>query len=258
MYKRICFREGKTLIRVILWDIDNTLLSFDAAEKAALYKEFEEFELGEFNDEMLQCYVGINRKYWQALERGELTKPEVLVGRFVEFFKEYQLPVEKAPAFNERYQVLLGDTICFHDDAYNIVKSLKGKMLQCAASNGTKVAQVKKLKNSGLDQLFELIFISEDVGAEKPSIEFFDKVLGEASNWLIENEANLENAKEYRGALNLSEVIIVGDSLTSDILGGNNAGIRTCWYNPKGLINDTNAKVDYEIKDLHEVFDLIK
>ena len=246
------------MIRVILWDIDNTILSFDAAEKAALNKEFEEFELGEFNDEMLQRYVSINRKYWQALERGEITKPEVLVGRFEEFFKLYNLPVEKAAAFNERYQDLLGDTICFHDDAYNIVKDFKGKVLQCAASNGTKVAQVKKLKNSGLDQLFELIFISEDVGAEKPSIDFFDKVLTDASTWLCENEATcLESNGVYRGELKPSEVIIVGDSLTSDILGGNNAGIKTCWYNPKKLVNDMNVKVDYEIQDLHEVMRLI-
>jgi len=246
------------MIRVILWDIDNTILSFDAAEKAALNKEFEEFELGEFNDEMQQRYVSINRKYWQALERGEITKPEVLVGRFEEFFKLYNLPVEKASAFNERYQDLLGDTICFHDDAYNIVKDFKGKVLQCAASNGTKVAQVKKLKNSGLDQLFELIFISEDVGAEKPSIDFFDKVLTDASTWLRENEATcLESNGVYRGELKPSEVIIVGDSLTSDILGGNNAGIKTCWYNPKKLVNDMNVKVDYEIQDLHEVMRLI-
>lgn len=246
------------MIRVILWDIDNTILSFDAAEKAALNKEFEEFELGEFNDEMLQRYVSINRKYWQALERGEITKPEVLVGRFKEFFKLYNLPAEKAAAFNERYQDLLGDTICFHDDAYNIVKDFKGKVLQCAASNGTKVAQVKKLKNSGLDQLFELIFISEDVGAEKPSIDFFDKVLTDASTWLRENEATcLESNGVYRGELKPSEVIIVGDSLTSDILGGNNAGIKTCWYNPKKLVNDMNVKVDYEIQDLHEVMRLI-
>lgn len=246
------------MIRVILWDIDNTLLSFSAAEKAALYKEFEEFELGEFNDEMLQCYIEINRKYWQALERGEMTKPEILVGRFEEFFKLYNLPVEKASAFNERYQVLLGDTICFHDDAYNIVRGLKGKILQCAASNGTKVAQVKKLKNSGLDQLLELIFISEDVGAEKPAKEFFDKVLSEVSVWLENNEAKLTGVEGCQGELKPSEIIIVGDSLTSDILGGNNAGIQTCWYNPKGLPNDTNAKVDYEIKDLHEVLELLK
>lgn len=246
------------MIRVILWDIDNTILNFSAAEKDALNKEFEEFGLGEFNDEMLQRYIGINRKYWQALERGEITKPEVLVGRFEEFFSLYGLPVEKASAFNERYQELLGDTICFHDDAYNIVKELKGKVLQCAASNGTKVAQERKLKNSGLDQLLELIFISEDVGAEKPAKAFFDKALSDARAWLQVNEASLEGAEAYRGELKLSEVIIVGDSLTSDILGGNNAGIKTCWYNPKGLANDTNAKVDYEIKDLHEVFDLMK
>ena len=245
------------MIRVILWDIDNTILSFDAAEKAALNKEFKEFELGEFNEEMLQCYMGINRKYWQALERGEITKPEVLVGRFVDFFKVYNLPVEKASAFNERYQELLGDTICFHDDAYNIVKGLKGKILQCAASNGTKVAQVRKLKNSGLDQLLELIFISEDVGAEKPAREFFDKALAEVNDWLEANEEHLDGVEAYRGKLEPSEVIIVGDSLTSDILGGNNAGIITCWYNPKGLLNDTSAKVDYEIKDLHEVLGLL-
>ena len=245
------------MIRVILWDIDNTLLSFDAAEKAALKKEFEEFELGEFTDEMLQRYIGINRKYWQALERGEMTKPEVLLGRFEEFFKVYNLPVENAPAFNERYQVLLGDTICFHDDAYNIIKGLKGKVLQCAASNGTKVAQVRKLKNSGLDQLLDLIFISEDVGAEKPSKVFFDKALAEVEKWLQINEANLEGVEAYQGDLKMSEVIIVGDSLTSDILGGNNAGIKACWYNPKGLVNDTNAKVDYEITDLHQIYELL-
>jgi len=247
------------MIRVILWDIDNTILSFDAAEKAALNKEFEEFGFGAFNDEMLQCYMGINKKYWQALERGEITKPEVLVGRFEEFFKLYSLPVEKASAFNERYQDLLGDTICFHDDAYNIVKELKGKVLQCAASNGTKVAQVKKLKNSGLDQLLELIFISEDIGAEKPSKDFFDRVLKDVDAWLREHEASyLKSNGAYRGELQLSEVIIVGDSLTSDILGGNNAGIKTCWYNPKGLSNDLGVSVDYEIKDLNEVFMFIK
>ena len=232
------------MIRVILWDIDNTILSFDAAEKAALNKEFEEFELGEFNDEMLQRYVSINRKYWQALERGEITKPEVLVGRFEEFFKLYNLPVEKAAAFNERYQDLLGDTICFHDDAYNIVKDFKGKVLQCAASNGTKIAQTGKLKNSGLGELFDLVFISEDVGAEKPAKEFFDKALADV-------EAQI-------GAFQLDEVLMIGDSLTSDIKGANNAGVKACWYNPSGVPCDKEVQIDYEIKDLHEVYDLLK
>lgn len=247
------------MIRVILWDIDNTLLNFNAAEVVALQRGFEEFDLGEFNEEMLKCYTGINRKLWQALERGEITKPEVLVGRFEEFFNLYGFPVDKASDFNERYQELLGETICFNDDAYNIVKELKGKVLQCAASNGTKKAQTGKLKNSGLDQLFELIFISEDVGAEKPLKAFFDKALSDVDAWLGENESSLlGDTGAYQGELKLSEVIIVGDSLTSDILGGNNAGIKTCWYNPKGLSNDMNVKIDYEIKDLHEIFECMK
>lgn len=237
------------MFKIILWDIDNTLLSFDAAEKVALAKGFEEFQFGEFNEEMLKNYKEINHKLWRKLERGEITKPEVLVGRFEEFFPIYGISPEYAQKFDLRYQELLGDTICFHDDAYEIVKDLKGKFLQCAASNGTKVAQVRKLKNSGLDQLLDFIFISEDVGAEKPSIEFFDKAFAEIREWLkAHNQA----------ALNLSEVIMVGDSLTSDILGANNAGIKSCWYNPKGLKNDKSVQVDYEIKDLHEIYEILK
>ena len=185
------------MFKIILWDIDNTLLSFDAAEKAALAKGFEEFQLGEFNEEMLKNYKEINHSLWQALERGEITKPEVLVGRFEKFFPMYGISTEYAKRFDLRYQELLGDTICFHDDAYEIVKDLKGKILQCAASNGTKVAQVRKLKNSGLDQLLDLIFISEDVGAEKPSNAFFDKAFTDITVWLKEHD---------QGELNLSTI----------------------------------------------------
>lgn len=241
------------MFKVILWDIDNTLLDFDKAEVAALNKGFEEFGLGEFTEEMLKEYMVINKRRWQMLERGEMEKKEVVEGRFVEFFEGRGLPTDIAVDFNNRYQVLLGETICFRDDAYNLVKDLKGKVLQCAASNGTKVAQTGKLKNSGLGELFDLVFISEDVGYEKPAKEFFDKALGDSEEWLCEKGV-LATVEE----LNLSEVIIVGDSLTSDIKGGNNAGIKTCWYNPKGHVNDKGVQVDYEIKDLHEVYKLLE
>ena len=240
------------MIKVILWDIDNTLLDFDEAEVAALNKGFEEFELGEFTDEMLKEYMVINKRRWQMLERGEMEKKEVVEGRFVEFFEGRGLPTDIAVDFNNRYQVLLGETICFRDDAYNIVKDLKGKVLQCAASNGTKVAQTGKLKNSGLGELFDLVFISEDVGYEKPAKEFFDKALGDSVALL--RETGRLGTEE---ALNLDEVIIIGDSLTSDIKGGNNAGIKTCWYNPKGLLNDKGVQVHYEIKDLHEMYGIL-
>ena len=240
------------MLKVILWDIDNTLLDFDKAEVAALNRGFEEFELGKFTDEMLKEYMVINKRRWQMLERGEMAKQEVVEGRFVEFFEGRGLPTDIAASFNNRYQVLLGETICFRDDAYNIVKDLKGKVLQCAASNGTKVAQTGKLKNSGLGELFDLVFISEEVGAEKPAKAFFDKALRESETWLREN-----GCLDLEEEMKLEEVIIIGDSLTSDMKGGNNAGIKTCWYNPKGLVNDKAVKVDYEVKDLHEVYGIL-
>ena len=232
------------MIRVILWDIDSTLLSFSKAEVAAFSKEFLEFGLGEFTEELRKEYTVINRRRWQALERGEMTKPEVTVGRFVEFFGNLGIDTSIAPAFDRRYQELLGDFIYFNDDAYEIVKDLKGKVLQCAASNGTKRAQTGKLKNSGLGELFDLVFISEDVGAEKPAKAFFDKALADVEALI--------------GAFALDEVLMVGDSLTSDIKGANNAGIKACWYNPEGMVCDKDVQIDYEIKDLHEVYDLLK
>ena len=243
---------GYIVIKVILWDIDNTLLDFDEAEVAALNKGFEEFELGEFTEEMLKEYMVINRRRWQMLERGEMPKKEVVEGRFIEFFEGRGLPVEKAVPFNNRYQELLGEVVYFRDNAYEIIKDLKGKVLQCAASNGTKVAQVGKLKNSGLGELFDLVFISEDVGYEKPAIEFFDKALGD-SIALLREKGDLGAEEE----LNLSDVLMIGDSLTSDMKGGNNAGIKTCWYNPKGHVNDKGVQVDYEIKELSEVYGIL-
>lgn len=232
------------MIRVILWDIDNTLLSFNKAEVAAFSREFEEFGIGEFTEELLKDYSVINKRRWQALERGEMTKPEVTVGRFVEFFGFLGIDTSIAAAFDRRYQELLGEYIYFNDDAYEIIKDLKGKVLQCAASNGTKIAQTGKLKNSGLGELFDLVFISEDLGAEKPAKGFFDKALADV--------------KAQIGEVALDEVLMIGDSLTSDIKGANNAGIKACWYNPEGLACDKDVQIDFEIMDLHEVYNFLK
>lgn len=232
------------MIRVILWDIDNTLLSFNKAEVAAFSREFEEFGIGEFTEELLKDYSVINKRRWQALERGEMTKPEVTVGRFVEFFGLLGIDTSIAEAFDRRYQELLGEYIYFNDDAYEIIKDLKGKVLQCAASNGTKIAQTGKLKNSGLGELFDLVFISEDLGAEKPAKVFFDKALADV--------------KAQIGEVALDEVLMIGDSLTSDIKGANNAGIKACWYNPEGLACEKDVQIDFEIKDLHEVYNFLK
>ncbi|MBR5565841.1 MAG: YjjG family noncanonical pyrimidine nucleotidase [Roseburia sp.] len=228
------------MIKVILWDVDGTLLDFGAAEKVAIRQCFVSHDMGECTDEMLGRYIVINRKYWEALERGELTKPEVLVGRFREFFQAEGLPVEKAESFNEEYQVRLGDTVVFCDNAFDLIQKYKGQIKQYAVTNGTKVAQDRKLKNSKLDTLFDGIFISDVLGVEKPNKEFFDKVF------------------ESIGTYEMDEVMIVGDSLTSDIKGGNNAGILTCWYNPKKLAPTPNINVDVEISNLWEIEQILQ
>lgn len=223
------------MIKVLLWDIDGTLLNFLAAEKAAMKKCFEVCGIGECTDEMIARYSKINRKYWEMLERGEITKPQVLIGRFEEFFESEGIVTDCATEFNKEYQVRLGDTICFCDNGYELVKSLKGRVKQYAVTNGTKVAQDKKLAKSGLVELFDAVFISEEIGVEKPGVGFFEKV------W--------DSIGKYKS----DEVMIIGDSLTSDIQGGNNAGILCCWYNPKGAVNDKGVRVDYEIDDLQKV-----
>ncbi|MBQ0078677.1 MAG: HAD hydrolase-like protein, partial [Eubacterium sp.] len=167
------------MIKVVLWDVDGTLLNFHAAEKVAIRTLFEEFGFGECTDDMLADYAVINRRHWQALERGEMTKPQVLVGRYREFFGKYGLDTSKSQDFNDRYQLALGDTIVFYDGAVETIKALQAEVLQCAVTNGTKIAQDKKLTNSGLGELFDNVFISDVIGVEKPNVGFFDAVWAE-------------------------------------------------------------------------------
>ena len=232
-------KEKNRMVTTLLWDMDETLLNFAAAERAAINALFQEFGFGECSDAMLERYSKINRSYWERLERKELTKPEILVGRFRDFFEAEGLDSTVAAKFNEKYQLSLGDTIVFRDDSYNIVKSLRGKVKQYVVSNGTIAAQTKKLRLSGFGDLMDGVFLSEDLGVEKPDILFFEKVF------------------EKIHPEDKSQVMIVGDSLTSDIQGGNNAGIMTCWYNPEQKPYQGDLRIDHEIRDLHEVYDLI-
>lgn len=227
------------MIKTLLWDIDGTLLDFGKSEKYGIRKCFEVFGLGECTDEMLLRYSAINRKYWEKLERGELTKPQVLRGRFEEFFKSEGIVFEAIDDFNKEYQLRLGDKAFFCDNGYETVSALKGRVKQYAVTNGTFIAQERKLSQSGLDKIFDGIFISDVVGYEKPSVEFFNAVQNEI------------------GTFKKDSVMIIGDSLTSDMRGGNNAGILCCWYNPQDSENKNDIKIDYEITDISHVLDII-
>jgi 2-haloacid dehalogenase len=227
------------MIQTVFWDVDETLLDFGAAQRAALITLFSEFGLGPCTDAMVARYDAINHIFWQRLERGEITKPEVLIGRFEQFFSEYGIDPAVAVPFNDRYQLCLGDTIVHRDDCLRLLDFLKGKVRQYIVSNGTVIAQTKKLDRSGIGKRMDGVFLSEALGAEKPSLAFFDKVFAAIR------------------PVDRREVMIVGDSLTSDMQGGMNAGIVTCWYNPKGTPAPEGYRIDHVIKNLWDILPLL-
>ena len=227
------------MYQYILWDIDGTVLDFLASEAYAIRFLFQKYGIGECTDEMLKLYSEINKKYWRMLEKNELTKAEILIGRFREFFEAIEVDSSIAERFNEDYQLSLGDHIEFVDQAKEILLSQKGNYTLVAVTNGTKVAQEKKLHLSGLDEIFDAIFISENVGAEKPNRAFFDYVF------------------KSLGITHNKEVLIIGDSLTSDMKGGFFAGIDTCWFNPSHNPNTLGIPVTYEIDHLSKVNEIV-
>lgn len=224
------------MIKAVLWDIDGTLLNFKKAQYAALYKCFNHFN-EYLDDNMVDVYDHINHSYWLMLEKGEIKKSVLLVKRFEDFFNKYGININP-DEFNEMYQVELGNTYVYNDHGYETVKSLKDMgIVQFAVTNGTKTAQNGKLKGSGLIDILDEIFISEDIGFEKPDKRFFEPVIAKLNKYGIDK----------------SECIIVGDSESSDIKGGINAGIRTVHYTD-GL----KSTADEIISDLSLVLAMVQ
>ncbi len=223
----------------ILWDVDGTLLDFLYSQKVAMQHCFRSIGR-EITDEMLQRYSEINDSYWKMLELGKITKKELLAARFVTLFEEYDIQGVDVEAFRLEYQKELGSVYQFLDDSLTICKALHGHVKQYVITNGVTSIQKSKLKLSGLAEVMEGLFISEEIGAPKPQKAFFDYCL--------------EHVEEK----DKSKILIVGDSLSSDIKGGCLAGIPTCWYCEEGTENHTDYTPDYVINDLHMIYDILR
>lgn len=222
----------------ILWDVDQTLLDFDKSQEYALDDSFKQF--GKKIDAMILAqYREINTAYWIRYELGEITKDELVTGRFDTLFSQLGITDIASKDFNVVYQKALGSVFYFRDDAYQLCSRLKGKVRQYVVTNGVSSTQRNKLRLSGLDQIFEDIFVSEEMGYHKPQLLYFEKCF--------------EKIEDFQK----DKVLIVGDSLSSDMQGGNNAGIACCWYNPEGKENNTGLRIDYEIRNLWEVEDIL-
>ena len=221
-------------IKAILYDVDGTLLDFETQEEVALSYCFKKYNLGELSEEKLELYKRINLGYWEMFEKNLITKEKLVIKRFEDYLEALGVKLD-AEEVNDTYFSKLGDTIVFKDNSYELVKSLKGKIKQYVVTNGAIRVQKTKLAKSGFDKLMDDVFISDEVGYQKPRKEFFDAIknrLGDVAN---------------------DEILIVGDSLTSDMKLADNCNLISCFYNPKKKDYKVDFKIDYEISDLNEV-----
>ena len=226
------------MIKTILFDLDDTILDFKKAEAIALSGTLRELNIAP-SEERIALYSDINAAQWRRLEAGELTRPEVLTTRFRIFFDaigEQRLP-EQAQAL---YEARLSQGHYFIDDAVKTLEALSSDYDLFLVSNGNLRVQEGRLRSAAISHFFQDIFISEQIGADKPSPLFFDRCFARIDGF------------EHSAA------IIVGDSLTSDIRGGLQAGIHTCWFNPRRLPRDPAIPAEYEITNLRDLIPLVR
>lgn len=221
------------MIRNVFIDLDDTLFDFKAAERAAMKKALEELSLSS-DDETVKRYSEINKELWRALERGEISRSSLKVRRFEILFSE--LRVQRSPEEAKTiYESHLSNGHIFMPGAPELLEALYGKYRLYLASNGSLSVQVGRIKSSGISKYFEKMFISEAIGYAKPTLQFFEYCFSEIDGF------------------SRNETIIIGDTLSSDILGGINSGIHTCYYNPRGKTNDTGIIPEFEISALSDV-----
>ncbi len=226
----------------LLIDLDDTILNFHAAERRALKATLEAFGLDP-SDQNCRIYSEINLGFWQALERGEITRERLLVARFEALYIRLlglSRPHPSAAETQAFYEKRLSEGHDFMPGAKEMLDALHGKYKLYLASNGNIAVQRPRIRDAEIAPYFEDIFISEEMGADKPSKEYFDLCF-----------ARMPDAHRDRTA-------IVGDSLTSDILGGNRAGIHTIRYNPTGSLSRMDIIPEFEITNLADLPHLLE
>ena len=223
--------------KFVLFDADDTLMDFKRSEHEAVCDVMRFFGLP-VSDEIVEKYSQINDNHWKMLEKGEIEKKKLYFSRwekFCEFYKYTCNPVDVA----NKYEECLSKKSYLLDGALDLCRNLYGKCKMYIVTNGNKKVQESRFNPSALHTYFEDCFISEDMGYEKPRKEFFECVFSRIPDFCRE------------------ESIIVGDSLTSDISGGINACVDTCWYNPNNKPIPTNMRITYIKNNLSEIEDVV-
>ena len=214
----------------VLIDIDDTLFDFRKSSYQALVKAFSEIGFS-FGEQEMREYEVFNNQMWKSFELGEIEKDFIYAERFRRYFASIGLnadPVE----INRRYLLALAEGRNFMPHCRELLQALHGKYLVVVVTNGDTYAQERRIEISGMAQYFDRVFISEQMGCKKPDKLFYDKVFAEIG-------------EDYR-----AQSIMIGDSLSSDMQGGRNAGILTCLY---GRTEPISPLCDYAVADLLEL-----
>ena len=225
------------MIKVILFDIDNTLLSFDEYVKESMKNGFEAFKIGAYKDEMFSVFNQINTILWRSIEKEEITLEELQKIRWNMIFERLGISADGI-AFEKYFRDCLFESAIPIEGAMDLLPYLHGGYTLCAASNGPYAQQVNRLRISGMLPYFSHLFISEEIGFPKPAEAFFSTCIKRLSE-------NME--------IQPCEMLIIGDSLTSDMSGAIQFGIKTCFYNPDKKEIPCNMKLDYHVSSLKEI-----
>ncbi len=226
------------MIKNILLDMDNTLLDFSRAERIAAAKALSEMGI-QPTDELLKRYHELNDEQWRLFELGLLERDQVKVRRYRLLFEE--AGIDKSPEETAAvYEKLLGVGHYFMEGAEELLKTLSRDYRLYLATNGTSAVQKSRIKSADMARYFQGIYISEDVGFNKPDVRYY--------------EACFKDIPDFKR----EETVMIGDSLTSDMKGGINAGIKTVWFNPEDKPVDDSIVPDYEINSLDEIPALMK
>ena len=220
------------MIEFLFLDLDDTILDFKKAEYIAIGKTISDFGV-EPTDAVRHRYHVINKWHWEQLELGKLTRAEILVNRFKMLFDELGVPVNAEQAART-YEKNLSQGHWFLPGAEETVDYLSKRYRLFLASNGTASVQKGRMTSANLYRFFETVFVSQEIGHNKPSKEYFDACFGSIPDF------------------NPARALMVGDSHSSDIQGGINAGIRTVWVNP-GHQDCGDIRPDFEIEALHQL-----
>ncbi len=229
-------KERTMRYRFLLFDLDDTLLDFQANEAVSLAMLFSRHGL-DLTEDRLREYHRVNQGLWSDYEKGLIPLERVLSNRFSDTLRVLGMEID-GMAWENEYRELLGNGSQTVEGAFEVCRKLALSHRLFVVTNGIGKTQRKRLHQSGLDVFFEKVFDSQSIGFQKPTEEFFEYV-----------------ARHIPG-FDKKQALVVGDSLNTDIKGGFKAGLDTCWLNRKGQKNATDFQSTFMAADLSEVYEI--